>query len=339
MDPGFGFGKTLSHNLQLLAGLQAFERLQCPLLVGLSRKSMFKMLLNADLDQRLPGSLSAAVLAVANGARIIRSHDVWQTVHAVDTAWAVASPWPRGERAMTGRRYFGTDGIRGRVGQAPISADFMLNLGRAAGTVLSRQHDGTVLIGKDTRISGYMFESVLEAGLVAAGVNVKLLGPMPTPAVAWLTRQMRGCAGIVISASHNPYVDNGIKFFDGRGEKLADKVEIAIEDEIDQPFSTVEPDRLGRADRVADAAEQYANFCISTFPPQLNLKGLTLVLDCAHGATYHIAPEVFARLGANVIPVGVSPVGLNINVERGSHPSGLPAAAGGGAPGGSGHCL
>lgn len=225
---------------------------------------------------------------------------------------------------MTGRRWFGTDGIRGRVGDSPISADFMLNLGRAAGVVLSSDHKGPVLIGKDTRISGYLFESVLEAGLVSAGVDVRLLGPMPTPAVAWLTREMRGCAGIVISASHNPYYDNGIKFFNQAGEKLADGVEMAIEDELDQAFATVAPDRLGRAERVPDAESRYTEFCCATFPEELSLKGLTLVLDCANGATYHVAPQILSQLGADVIPMGVSPDGLNINVDCGStHPEAL----------------
>src|SRR5688572_30877203 len=203
---------------------------------------------------------------------------------------------------MSGRKYFGTDGIRGRVGEWPISADFMLRLGAAAGRALTaegRDH-ATVVIGKDTRISGYMFEAALEAGLVAAGAHVSLLGPMPTPAVAYLTRSLRADAGIVISASHNPHEDNGIKFFNDRGEKLADAVEAAIEAELERPFETVPSERLGKAVRVADAVSRYAEFCKSTVPATFSLRGKRLVLDCAHGATYQLAPRVFAELGAVV---------------------------------------
>jgi phosphoglucosamine mutase len=220
---------------------------------------------------------------------------------------------------MSKRKYFGTDGIRGHVGEWPITAEFMLKLGRAAGKVLAGP-DGvaTVVIGKDTRISGYMFESALEAGLVAAGANVRLLGPMPTPAVAYLTRSLRASAGIVISASHNPHQDNGIKFFSGAGEKLADDVEAAIEQELDAPFVTVPSERIGKAARVADAATRYAEFCNSTFPQDRDLRGLTLVIDCAHGATYQIAPKLFAELGAKVSTIGTQPDGLNINRDCGS---------------------
>ncbi|HSX59074.1 MAG TPA: phosphoglucosamine mutase [Tahibacter sp.] len=220
---------------------------------------------------------------------------------------------------MSKRRYFGTDGIRGHVGEWPITAEFMLKLGRAAGTVLAGD-DGvaTVVIGKDTRISGYMFESALEAGLVAAGANVRLLGPMPTPAVAYLTRSLRASAGIVISASHNPHQDNGIKFFSAAGEKLADEVEIAIESELDAPFVTVPSERIGKAARVADAATRYAEFCNSTFPHDRDLRGLKIVIDCAHGATYQIAPKLFAELGAQVTTIGTQPDGLNINRDCGS---------------------
>lgn len=220
---------------------------------------------------------------------------------------------------MGNRKYFGTDGIRGHVGEWPITAEFMLKLGRAAGTVLAGS-DGvaTVVIGKDTRISGYMFESALEAGLVAAGASVRLLGPMPTPAVAYLTRSLRASAGIVISASHNPHHDNGIKFFSGAGEKLADDVEAAIERELDAPFVTVPSERIGKAARVADAATRYAEFCKSTFPEDRDLRGLKLVVDCAHGATYQIAPKLFAELGAQVTSIGTQPDGLNINRDCGS---------------------
>src|SRR5688572_11365244 len=221
---------------------------------------------------------------------------------------------------MSGRKYFGTDGIRGRVGEWPISADFMLRLGAAAGRALTaegRDH-ATVVIGKDTRVSGYMFESALEAGLVAAGAGVSLLGPMPTPAVAYLTRSLRASAGIVISASHNPHQDNGVKFFSADGEKLDDALELAFESALDAPFTTVASEQIGKVVRVRDAAARYAEFCKSTVPATLDLRGLTLVLDCAHGATYQIAPSVFAELGARVSAIGNQPDGLNINRDVGS---------------------
>lgn len=211
------------------------------------------------------------------------------------------------------KRFFGTDGIRGEVGIHPITADFVLKLGWAAGRVLAKGRRGKVLIGKDTRISGYMFESVLEAGLTAAGVDVLLLGPMPTPAIAYLTRTLHASAGIVISASHNPYVDNGIKFFSGDGTKLDDDVELAIEEVIDTPMQTVGSHALGRAERVTDAAGRYIEFCKGTIPYGVSLNGLKMVVDCAHGATYHVAPNVFDELGADVVTIGCEPDGLNIN--------------------------
>ena len=224
-----------------------------------------------------------------------------------------------------GRKYFGTDGIRGRVGEGPISPDFMLRLGRAAGRVLANgKATATVVIGKDTRISGYMFESALEAGLVAAGADVRMLGPMPTPAVAYLTRSLRADAGIVISASHNPHEDNGIKFFSAQGEKLADDVEEAIEEELDKPFSTVASGLLGKVRRIDDALTRYAEFCKASVPEDFSLRGLCLALDCAHGATYQVAPKVFSELGAEVSAIGVQPDGLNINRGFGSmHPATL----------------
>ncbi|MDE2157171.1 MAG: phosphoglucosamine mutase [Xanthomonadaceae bacterium] len=230
---------------------------------------------------------------------------------------------------MNQRKYFGTDGIRGLVGRWPISADFMLCLGRAVGSVLV--HGGKdrpmVLIGKDTRVSGYMFESALEAGLVAAGVDVGLLGPMPTPAVAFLTRSMRASAGIVISASHNPHCDNGIKFFSASGEKLSDEIELAIEREVDADFVTVPSEQLGKASRVGDAVARYAEFCKATVAEDFSLHGLKLVLDCAHGATYQVAPRVFAELGAQVVAIGDKPDGFNINRQVGStHPQALQQA-------------
>ena len=227
------------------------------------------------------------------------------------------------------RKYFGTDGIRGRVGERNITPDFMLKLGWAAGRVLGNGRGGKVLIGKDTRISGYMFESALEAGLVAAGTDILLLGPMPTPGIAYLTRTLRAVAGIVISASHNPYDDNGIKFFSADGDKLPDQVELAIEAALDQPLQTAPSAGLGKVKRVEDAAGRYIEFCKSTIPSVMTLKGLKLVVDCANGATYHVAPYVFEELGAEVISVGVDPDGFNINRGVGStEPGALRAAVG-----------
>ena len=226
------------------------------------------------------------------------------------------------------RKYFGTDGIRGRVGEGPISADFVLRLGNAYGHAL-RKHGWRkplVVIGKDTRISNYMFEAALEAGLVAAGVDVQLMGPMPTPAVAHLTRSLRGDGGIVISASHNPHHDNGIKFFSAEGEKLDDATELAIEAALEQPFSTVASDQLGRAVRTRDAIGRYVEACKNSVPRGFDLGGLHLVVDCAHGATYQIGPLVLRELGAQVDAIGVEPNGLNINDGVGStHPEGLAA--------------
>ena len=221
---------------------------------------------------------------------------------------------------MSARRYFGTDGIRGRVGVGPISADFVLRLGNALGRVLGEGGGGrpTVLIGKDTRISGYMFEAALEAGLVAAGADVQLIGPMPTPAIAFLTRTLRADAGIVISASHNPHHDNGIKFFSAEGEKLDDATELAIEAALDAPFLTVDSACLGKAARARDAIGRYIEFCKSSVPRDFTLRGLKIVLDCAHGATYHIAPLLFRELGADVVVIGAAPDGLNINDGVGS---------------------
>lgn len=223
-----------------------------------------------------------------------------------------------------GKRYFGTDGIRGRVGEHPITAECVLKLGWAAGRALQTKGFNKVVIGKDTRISGYMFESALEAGLSAAGVNIALLGPMPTPGIAYLTRTLHACAGIVVSASHNPYYDNGIKFFSRDGQKLPDPVEERIEALIEQPMTTVQPDALGKAERIGDAAGRYIEFCKSTTPPYTSLVGMKIVVDCAHGATYHIAPSVFSELGATVISIGTTPDGLNINLDCGStHPAAL----------------
>jgi len=218
-----------------------------------------------------------------------------------------------------GRKYFGTDGVRGKLGEAPITPEFVLRLGYAAGMTLAKRNvlpsgeHPTVLIGKDTRISGYLLEAALEAGFAAAGVDVILAGPMPTPAVAYLTRALRLQAGVVISASHNPYYDNGIKFFSATGEKLSDGIETEIETGLEQPMGCVDSALLGKAHRIEDAAGRYIEFCKSTFPNELDLRGLHIVLDCANGAAYHIAPKVFHELGAEVTAIGVKPNGLNIN--------------------------
>jgi phosphoglucosamine mutase len=229
------------------------------------------------------------------------------------------------------RKYFGTDGIRGRVGATPITPDFVMKLGYAAGKVLAQAETASgkpaVLIGKDTRISGYMLEAALEAGFAAAGVDVMLAGPMPTPAIAYLTRALRLSAGVVISASHNPYHDNGIKFFSASGNKLPDVVEAAIEAALELPIECVSSEALGKAKRLFDAQGRYIEFCKSTFPNELDLRGLKLVVDCAHGAAYHIAPDVFHELGAEVIAMGNEPNGLNINEGVGATaPAALSAA-------------
>lgn len=219
---------------------------------------------------------------------------------------------------MANRKYFGTDGVRGKVGAYPITPDFALKLGWAAGKVLASQGSKMVLIGKDTRISGYMLESALEAGLAAAGLSAAFTGPMPTPAIAYLTRTFRAEAGIVISASHNPYYDNGIKFFSAKGTKLPDEIEEAIEAMLEQPMDCVESAELGKASRINDAAGRYIEFCKGTFPAHLGLEGYKIVVDCANGATYHIAPNVFRELGAEVIEIGTDPNGLNINEKCGA---------------------
>jgi len=219
---------------------------------------------------------------------------------------------------MSKRKFFGTDGIRGRVGDSPITPDFVLKLGWAAGKVLARHGSRKVIIGKDTRISGYMLESALEAGLSAAGLSASFTGPMPTPAIAYLTRTFRAEAGIVISASHNPYYDNGIKFFSIDGTKLPDNVEEAIEAELEKEINCVDSAELGKASRIVDAAGRYIEFCKATFPNELSLNGLKIVVDCANGATYHIAPNVLRELGATVVTIGCEPNGVNINDQCGA---------------------
>ena len=228
---------------------------------------------------------------------------------------------------MSKKSWFGTDGIRGHVGTPPITAEFALRLGHAAGRVLAKSDGGVVVIGKDTRRSGYMLESALEAGLISAGADVHLLGPMPTPGVAHLTRAIGACAGIVISASHNPHHDNGFKFFSGKGEKIGDEVEHAIEAALAEAMTTVDPARLGRAARMNDADERYLGFVGSSVPAGFRLDGLRIVLDCAHGATYKLAPRLFSQLGASVTAIGIAPDGLNINRGVGStEPAALQAA-------------
>lgn len=225
------------------------------------------------------------------------------------------------------RKHFGTDGIRGTVGRFPITPEFCLHLGWAVGRVFARQGDCHIIIGKDTRVSGYMLESVLESGLVSAGADVSLLGPMPTPAIAYLTRTLRADAGIVISASHNPYQDNGIKFFDGNGNKLGDDVEAEIEAQLENEMICAASNRLGKAARVPDAPGRYIEFCKATVGRDFRLQGLKVVLDCAHGATYHVAPGVFEELGAEISVIGNEPNGFNINAGCGStHPEFLAAA-------------
>ena len=228
---------------------------------------------------------------------------------------------------MSTKKYFGTDGIRGRVGQFPITPDFMLKLGWAAGMAFRKMGACRILVGKDTRISGYMFESALEAGLSAAGADVMLLGPMPTPAIAYLTRTFHAEAGIVISASHNPHYDNGIKFFSGQGTKLPDEIELMIEELLDSPMTVEESDKLGKVSRINDAAGRYIEFCKSSVPTSTDFAGLKLVVDCAHGATYKVAPNVFRELGAEVTVLSAAPNGLNINDNCGStHMGALKAA-------------
>lgn len=224
------------------------------------------------------------------------------------------------------RRYFGTDGIRGRVGQSPMTPDFIMKLGWAAGKVLAQQQRGHIVIGKDTRISGYIFEAALQAGIAAAGIDVIMMGPVPTPAVAYLTQTQRAIAGIVISASHNPYYDDGVKFFNADGFKLPDATELAIEEMIDQPMKMVESKDLGKVYKMEDSRSRYIEFCKNSIPFRTSLRGMKIVLDCAHGATYFVAPAIFRELGAEVIEIGVNPDGLNINKECGAlHPKNMRA--------------
>jgi phosphoglucosamine mutase len=323
-----GFGKTVAQNYQLIAELETIVSSGYPVVFGASRKSMLGAVTGRSVDQRLAGSIAAALAGVAHGAEVLRVHDVGETRDALIIWQSVKDA---GNTCMSQRKYFGTDGVRGEVGGDVINAAFALRLGYAAGKVLAKEHatrrgKPTVLIGKDTRISGYMLESALEAGFAAAGVEVLLAGPLPTPAVAYLTRTWRLVAGIVISASHNAYQDNGIKFFASNGMKLRDETEAAIEAALEEPLGCVTSEKLGRARRIDDAPGRYIEFCKSTFPSDLDLDGLKLVIDAANGAAYHIAPHVFRELGAEVHAIGVSPNGFNINKDVGAlHPESLAA--------------
>jgi len=277
LDPGFGFGKTLEHNLTLLDRLESITAEGLPVLVGMSRKSMLGKVTGRDVAGRMPASVAAATVAMMKGAAVVRARMMYRR------QWMRRDWFARLDRCMaTGsttmgeRQYFGTDGIRGRVGESPITPEFILKLGWAAGRAFRREGQAnTMLIGKDTRLSGYMFESALEAGLSAAGMDVRLLGPMPTPAIAYLTRTFRAAAGIVISASHNPHYDNGIKFFSADGTKLDDAMERRIEQWIDRDLTVVEAADLGKAVRVDDAPGRYVEFCKSTVPTHFSLRGCT----------------------------------------------------------------
>src|SRR6185312_15732626 len=312
VDPGFGFGKTLEHNLALLRALDRFRDPRC------TRRVAGRAGGRCACQTR-----SSTIRFPAVRGRLRRPLRPRGMLYAFQFESASRMSEPRNTTSQS-RKYFGTDGVRGRVGEWPITAEFMLKLGRAAGAVLGNGRQPLVLIGKDTHVSGYMFEAALEAGLVAAGANVGLLGPLPTPGVAQLTRELGASAGIVISASHNPYQDNGIKFFSAGGEKLDDAVEAEIEREIDAAFATVAPESLGKARRIDDAIERYARFCLGTLSTPPDLSGVHIVLDCAHGATYMVAPKVFTSLGAKVTRIGSEPDGFNINRGVGStHPAAL----------------
>ena len=327
-DPGFGFGKRLEDNLVMLKRLPDFHVLwQVPLFVGLSRKRMIGDLTGKPVGARLAGSLAAATLAALAGAAVVRAHDVGETVDAMRIVDAVVKVGdnPDDERGngfhslTTERKLFGTDGIRGVANQAPMTAAMALRLGQAVAQRFKHpERRGRIVIGKDTRLSGYMLESALQAGIVSAGADVLLVGPMPTPAIAFLTTSMRADAGLVLSASHNPYADNGIKIFAGDGFKLPDEIETAIEVEMakieqEGPSGLPTGDGIGKARRIDDAPGRYMQAVKQSFPKSATLDGIKIVIDCANGAAYQIAPTVFAELGADVVPMGVSPDGKNIN--------------------------
>ncbi len=311
LDPGIGFGKGLAHNLTLLRELPRVAALGSPLLVGVSRKSFIGRILGRAVDERLYGGLGLAALAVVER----RAH------HPQPRCGRDLRCDRHGERCAARNeelnKYFGTDGVRGRVGEAPMTVDFALRLASAAARVLA-PGGGRVLIGKDTRVSGYMFESALEAGFVAAGVDVMLIGPLPTPGIAYMTQRLECSFGVVISASHNSYQDNGIKFFDATGSKLSDEAEKEIESLLELPVVTQESQHLGKAIRIDRSRTQYQQFCASTIPADMNLRGFKIVIDCANGAGYKVAPRVLADLGAEIVPIGCSPNGRNINDGCGS---------------------
>ncbi len=284
-----------------------------PLLVGVSRKSLIGRVLGRPAPERLHGGLGLAAWAVSMGARVVRTHDV--AADAGCDTHGRARFW-KGDAQLT--QYFGTDGVRGRVGEAPMTVDFALRLASAAARVLAPD-GGRVLIGKDTRVSGYMFESALEAGFVAAGVDVMLIGPLPTPGIAYMTQRL-GCSfGVVISASHNRYEDNGIKFFDAHGQQAVRRGRARRSNALlDGPVVTRESQRLGKALRIDRSRTQYQEFCASTIPAGMTLEGFKIVVDCANGAGYKVAPRVLADLGAEIVPIGCSPNGRNINDGCGS---------------------
>ncbi len=318
VDPGFGFGKTLEHNLLLLGGLGRVAPAGLPLLAGLSRKSMIGQLTGRPLDGRLAGQRGAG----GAGGRA-RRRDRAGARRGRDARCgegrcrAAAVPGKTQGREAMSRQYFGTDGVRGRVGGEPMTVEFALRLASAAARVLA-PNGGSVLVGKDTRLSGYMFEAALEAGFVAAGVDVLLAGPLPTPGIAYMLTHLKCDFGAVISASHNSYEDNGIKFFDRNGAKLPDELERQIEAYLDEPALTLESQRLGRATRVDKQRVQYQKFCMGTMPAGTDLRGFKIVVDCANGAAYKVAPRVLTDLGAEIIPIGCSPNGRNINDGCGS---------------------
>ena len=329
IDPGFGFGKKTGHNLELLRGLPRIAGLgsRCWSDFRASRYSAESPAKRwrTGFPQASPPRCSRPS-AAPHGSRARRGGDA-RCAAGAQRNRKIDSPCQRLESTSA------PTACAGRVGELPITPDFVMRLGYAAGKVLAAERElpqastPAVLIGKDTRISGYMLESALQAGLSAAGVDIYLSGPMPTPAVAYLTRALRLQAGIVISASHNPFEDNGIKFFSADGNKLPDAIEHAIEARLDAPLETMPSAQLGKARRIDDAAGRYIEFCKSTFPNDLDLRGIKLVVDCAHGATYHVAPHVFHELGADVTAIGNHPDGLNINRECGAtHPEALAAA-------------
>ena len=311
LDPGLGFGKRQEHTLALLKNLAHLAALDSPLVVGVSRKSFIGQVLGRAIRGAPVRRPRLGGMGGEHGSA--RPQNARCCAHPRRDSHGERGFGRNGELTQ----YFGTDGVRGRVGEPPMTVDFALRLASAAARVLTPD-GGRVLIGKDTRVSGYMFESALEAGFVAAGVDVMLIGPLPTPGIAYMTQRL-GCSfGVVISASHNRYEDNGIKFFDAKGSKLSDEVEHQIERLIDGPVVTQESQHLGRAVRIDRSRTQYQEFCASTIPAGMTLEGFKIVVDCANGAGYKVAPRVLADLGAEIVPIGCSPNGRNINDGCGS---------------------